>query len=114
VKPLGLGITLAIVLVPVVTFAIGIQVHSDPVNADQKRPDLATIFNGNYHQEIDRYGTVSRTAYDVSGRVIGVQVGTYHPGEPNGMVVEMTYLKPDADHPQGQAFDGGGNPMPLY
>jgi hypothetical protein len=28
--------------------------------------------------------------------VIGVQVGTYRPGEPSGMVVEMTYLEPDA------------------
>jgi YD repeat-containing protein len=94
--------------------AIGILVHRDPVIADQARPDLGTIFNGNYHQEIDRFGTVSRTAYDASGRVIGVQVGTYAPGAPNGMAVELTYLQPDARHPQGQAFDGDGNPTPLH
>jgi hypothetical protein len=75
----------------VVTLAIGIQVHSDPVIADQGRPDLATAFNGNYDQEIDRFGTVNRTAYDVSGRAIGVQVGTYNRSVPNGMTIEKTY-----------------------
>jgi hypothetical protein len=46
--------------------------------------------------------------------VIGTQVGTYRPSAPNGMIVEMTYLQPDAEHPRGQAFDGDGNPMPLH
>ena len=102
-RPFSLGITLA----------IGILVHIDPAIADQ-RPDLATIFDGNYQQIIDPSGTVSRAAFDGSGRLIGVQVGTYSPGEPNGMVVEMTYLEPDAKHPLGQAFDGAGNTMPLH
>ena len=97
-----------------ITLAIGILVHSDPVIADQRYPDPGTIFNRNYHQEIDRFGTVSRTAYDASGRVIGIQIGTYRPGEPNGMTIEMTYLEPDAEHPRGQSFDGAGNPMPLH
>jgi hypothetical protein len=30
------------------------------------------------------------------------------------MVVEMTYLEPDAEHPLGQAFDGAGNPTLLH
>jgi hypothetical protein len=30
------------------------------------------------------------------------------------MVVELTYLEPDAGHPHGQAFDGAGKPMPLH
>jgi hypothetical protein len=30
------------------------------------------------------------------------------------MIVEMTYLKPDAEHPQGQAFDGEDKRMPLH
>jgi hypothetical protein len=30
------------------------------------------------------------------------------------MTVEMTYLEPDAEHSQGQAFDGAGNPTPLH
>ena len=78
---------------------------------EQKRPNLAVIFTtGNYEQWIDRFGTVSRSAFDASGRRIGTQVG--HAG-PNGIVVEMTYLEPDADHPLGQAFDGGGYPIPL-
>jgi hypothetical protein len=93
--------------------AIGILVHSDAVIADQECPDLATMFDRNYHQEMDQFGTVSRTAYDASGRVIGVQIGTYRPGEPNGMTIEMTYLEPDAEHPRGQSFDGAGKPMPL-
>jgi YD repeat-containing protein len=110
-KPFSLGITLAIGIP--VSLAIGILVHSDPAIADQ-RPDLATIFNGNYQQIIDPSGTVSRAAFDGSGRLIGVQVGTYSPGEPNGMKIEETYLEPDAKHPLGQAFDGAGNPMPLH
>jgi hypothetical protein len=104
VRCFGLGITLA----------IGILALSDPVIADQEHPDLAAIFNRNYHQEIDQFGTVSRTAYDASGRVIGIQIGTYCSGAPNGMTIEMTYLKPDAEHPRGQAFDGAGNPTPLH
>jgi hypothetical protein len=56
-----------------ITLAIGILVHSDPVIADQARPDLGTIFNRNYHQVIDRFGTVSRAAFDESGRLIGVR-----------------------------------------
>ena len=110
-KPFSLGRTLAIGIP--VSLAIGILVHIDPTIADQ-RPDLATIFNGNYQQSIDSYGTVSRAAFDGSGRLIGVQVGTYSPGEPNGMKIEETYLEPDAKHPLGQAFGGAGNPMPLH
>jgi hypothetical protein len=94
--------------------AIGILVHSDTVIADQESPDLATMFDRNYHQAMDQFGTVSRTAYDASGRVIGVQIGTYRPGEPNRMTIEMTYLEPDAEHPRGQSFDGAGKPMPLH
>jgi hypothetical protein len=97
-----------------ITVAIGILVHSGAIIADEGRPDLKTIFNRNYHQQIDRFGTVSRTAYDASGRVIGTQIGSYSPGEPNGMTVEMTYLEPDAEHPLGREFDGAGNPMPLH
>ena len=82
---------------------------------EEKRPDLGAIFtNGNYCQYIDRFGTVARTAFDASGNRIGTQVGTYRRGAPNGMVVEMTYLVPDADHPLGQTFDGAGNPMLLH
>jgi hypothetical protein len=90
--------------------------RSEPVNAvtaEQKQPDLTAIFNGNYQQLIDQFGTVSRTAFDASGRRIGTQLGTYRPGARNGMLVEMTYLEPDAEHPRGQAFDGAGNPMPV-
>ena len=80
---------------------------------DQKRPNLAAIFNsGNYTQYIDQFGTVARAVFDASGKRIGTQLGTYRHGAPNGMVVEMTYLEPDAEHPLGQAFDGAGNPMP--
>lgn len=93
--------------------------HSAPVSAPgkriaiERRPDLTAIFtNGNYQQWIDRFGTVSRSAFDASGKRIGTQVG--HAGGPNGIVVEMTYLEPDADHPLGEAFDGAGNPMPLH
>ena len=81
--------------------------------AVERRPDLTAIFsNGNYQQWIDRFGTVSRSTFDASGRRIGTQVG--HVGGPNGIVVEMTYLMPDAGHPLGQAFDFAGNPMPLH
>ena len=97
-----------------ITLAIGILVRSDPVIADQAHPDLGAIFNGNYQQTIDPFGTVSRAAFDGSGRLIGVQIGAYDPGQPNGMTIEMTYLEPDAEHPQGQSFDGAGNPMPLH
>src|SRR5262245_19443269 len=96
-----------------IALAVGILVRGGPVMAEQGRPDLAALFNGNYHQEVDAFGTVSRTAYDASGRVIGTQIGTYRPGAPAGMVVERTYLRPDAEHPLGQAFDGAGNPIPL-
>jgi hypothetical protein len=88
--------------------------RSNSVTAERKRPDLTAIFtNGNYQQLIDRFGNVSRTAFDASGRRIGTQVGTYRLGASNGMLVEMTYLEPDAEHPRGQAFDGAGNPMPV-
>ena len=101
----------------VLGFGLGILAHVHgavvaPVARDQKRPDLTAIFtNGNYQQWIDRFGTVSRSAFDASGKRIGTQVG--HAGGPNGIVVEMTYLEPDADHPLGQAFDGAGDPVPL-
>jgi hypothetical protein len=103
---------------------IGLMVYfytsrSAPVSAPAKpvaierRPDLTAIFTtGNYQQWIDRFGTVSRSAFDASGKRIGTQVG--HAGGPNGIVVEMTYLEPDADHPLGQAFDGARNPMALH
>jgi hypothetical protein len=98
-----------------VALAIGVLAHSNSVTAVQKRSDA--IFNdGRYHyqQIVDLFGTVSRTATAASGRVIGTQVGTYSHDAPNGMVVEMTYLQPDAEHPDGQAFDGDGNPLPLH
>jgi hypothetical protein len=63
---------------------------------------------------VDPYGNVSRTAFNASGRRIGTEVGTYRPGEPNGMTIEMTYLEPDAEHPRGQAFDDAVNPVPLH
>jgi hypothetical protein len=91
------------------------QNRSAPVKPaiEHKRPNLVAIFaNGSYQQWIDRFGTVSRSAFDASGNRIGTQVG--HVGGPNGIVVEMTYLVPDADHPLGQAFDGAGNPTPLH
>jgi hypothetical protein len=90
--------------------------HNQPVKPaiEQKRPNLAATFNsGNYTQYIDQFGTVARAAFDASGRRIGTQVGTYDHGAPDRMVVEMTYLEPDAEHPLGQAFDAAGNPMPL-
>ena len=84
------------------------------VVVEGRSPDLKAIFaNGNYQQCIDQFGTVSRTAFDGSGQRIGTQVGNYLRGAPYGMLVEVTYLVPDADHPFGQAFDGAGNPMPL-
>jgi hypothetical protein len=90
---------------------------SEPVNAviaNQLRPDLTAIFTkGNYSQYLDQFGTVARAAFDGSGNRIGTQICTYSHDAPNGMVVEMTYLEPDADHPLGQSFDGAGNPMPL-
>ena len=80
---------------------------------EQKRPNLEAIFNsGNYTQYIDQFGTVARAVFDASGKRIGTQLGTYRQGAPNGMVVERSYLEPDAEHPLGQAFDGAGNPMP--
>jgi hypothetical protein len=91
--------------------------YSAPVKPviGQKRPDLTAIFTkGNYTQYADQFGTVARAAFDASGKRIGVQVGKYSHDAPNGMVVEMTYLEPDAEHPLGQAFDGAGNPMPLH
>lgn len=103
--------------------AIGFLVYYAGVNRGQpvkpaivqKRPNLAAIFSsGNYTQYIDQLGTVARTAFDASGKRIGTQVGTHHHGAPGGMVVEMTYLEPDAEHPLGQAFDGNGDPMPLH
>ena len=84
--------------------------------ASAERPNLAAIFNGNgnYQQIADQFGTVSRVAFDASGHRIGVQIGRYDRGSPNGMSIEMTYLEPDAEHPQGRAFDGAGNPTPLH
>ena len=63
---------------------------------------------------VDQFGRLARAAFDASGKRVGTQVGTYRRGAPNGMVVEMTYLEPDAGHPLGQAFGGDGNPMPLH
>jgi hypothetical protein len=107
-------LTFFLVLGLMVYFYAG-QNRSAPVKPtiEQKGPDRAAIFtSGNYQQWIDRFGTVSRSAFDASGKRIGTQVG--HAGGPNGIVVEMTYLEPDADHPLGQAFDGAGNPMQLH
>ena len=83
-----------------------------PIPGVAQRLD-SSIFNGNYTQYTDQFGNAARAAFDVSGRRIGVQVGKYSHEAPNGMVVEMTYLEPDADHPLGQAFDAAGNPKPL-
>ena len=83
-------------------------------SASVERSNLAAIFNGNYQQISDQFGTVSRTAFDASGHRIGVQIGRYDPSSPNRMTVEMIYLEPDDEHPQGQAFDGAGNPTPLH
>jgi hypothetical protein len=107
-------LTFFLVLGLMVYFYAG-QNRSAPVKPtiEQKHPDRAAIFtSGNYQQWIDRFGTVSRSAFDASGKRIGTQVG--HAAGPNGIVVEMTYFEPDADHPLGQAFDGAGNPMQLH
>src|SRR6516162_2266045 len=91
------------------------QNRSAPVKSarEQKHPNLAAIFYGNCNcqQVVDHFGNVSLSAFDASGNRIGTQVG--HVGGPSGIVVEMTYLVPDADHPLGQAFDGQGKPMRL-
>ena len=111
------------IFVIVIFFVVsGLMIHvypgqngsaSEKLAIEQKRPNLAAVFYGNCNcqQWIDRFGTVSLTAFDPSGKRIGTQVG--HVGGPNGIVVEMTYLAADADHPLGQAFDGQGNPIPL-
>ena len=113
-----LAFLLVLVLVLGLLIYIGLK-QSAPVNAPgnpvaaERRPDLTAIFTkGNYQQWIDRFGTVSRSAFDASGNRMGTQVG--HVGGPNGIVVEMSYLEPDADHPLGQAFDSAGNPIPLH
>jgi hypothetical protein len=87
---------------------------SGNIVTEHKRPDLAAIFGGNCNcqQLADHFGNVSRSAFDASGNRIGTQVG--HVGGPRGIVVETTFLVPDAQHPWGQAFDGQGNPMPLH
>jgi hypothetical protein len=76
------------------------------VIADQGPPDLAPIFNSNYHyyQTVDFWNNVSCNAIDASAHVIDSQFGTYTRDEPNGITVGPTYLQPDAAHPQGQAF----------
>jgi hypothetical protein len=105
--------TAVIALSPLlITVPIGHFGHN-AASADQARPNLTAIFNGNYQQVADRFGTVSRVAFDTSGRRIGVQIGRYNHDSLNGMTVEMTYLEPDATHPRGQAFDGAGKPAPL-
>jgi hypothetical protein len=81
---------------------------------EQKCPNLSAIFNGRCTQYVDQFGNAARAAFDASGKRIGVQVGRYSHDAPNGMVVEMTYLEPDADHPLGRAFDDAGDPMPLH
>ena len=104
------------VLIGLVVYYAGLN-HNAPSKPviEQKRPNLTAMFNsGNYTQYIDQFGTVARAAFDASGKRIGVQVGKYSHDAPKGMVVEMTYLEPDADHPLGRAFDGAGNPMPLH
>ena len=80
------------------------------------RSDLGAIFGDHCRclQVSDQFGTISRTAFEESGRRIGTQVGTYDPAESNKMTVEMTYLEPDAKHPFGQAFDGAGNSTPVH
>jgi hypothetical protein len=108
-----------ITLVVGIAFAVtahNVGVLRQPVAAPvgAPRPNLAAIFSHNYKQYVDHFGNAARTAFDESGRIIGTQVGTYRPGEPDGMIVDMTYLQPDAEHPRGQAFDGSGKPMPLH
>jgi hypothetical protein len=78
---------------------------------DQRRPDLAAMFNGRYTQYVDHFGNAARAAFDASGNRLGVQVGKYSHDAPNEMIVEMVYLEPDTDHSLGQVFDAAGNPM---
>jgi hypothetical protein len=108
-------VRLLIFVLVIVVMAILYVGHRDtPVRPpiEHKHPDLVAIFGTcNCQQWIDRFGTVSRSAFDASGRRIGTQVG--HVGGPRGIVVEMTYLEPDAEYPLGQAFDGQGKPMRL-
>ena len=111
-----LRLSIFFVVIGLLVYYAGLN-HSAPVKPviDQKRPDLTAIFTkGNYTQYADQFGNVARAAFDVSGKRIGVQVGKYSHDAPNGMVVEMTYLESDAEHPLGQAFDGAGNPMPWH
>lgn len=111
-----LRLSIFVVVIGLLVYYAGLN-HSAPVKPviEQKRGDLMAIFTkGNYTQYADRFGTVARAAFDASGKRIGVQVGKYSHDAPNGMVVEMTYLEPDAEHPLGQAFDGSGSPMPLH
>lgn len=106
-----------IIALPVLVLVPVGRLGSNAASADQGRLNLAAIFGGHCSsclQVADQFGTVSRTAFDTSGRRIGTQVGTYDPEEPNKMRVEMTYLVPDPEHPFGQAFDGDGNPTPLH
>jgi len=106
---------ISFIVLGLVVYFYASQNRSVPVKPaiEQKRPNLAAIFYGNCNcqQVVDHFGNVSRSAFDASGNRIGTQVG--HVGGPSGIVVEMTYLVPDADNPLGQAFDGDGNPMPL-
>jgi hypothetical protein len=101
-------------LSPALALLLRITPGSHPAKAE--RPNLAVTFNDGNWQQIgpDQFGTVGRAAFDAAGHRIGVQVGRYNPDSPSRMTVEMTYLEPDAEHPQGQAFDGGGNPTPLH
>ena len=95
--------------------ALGVSVLAHSAIAGQERPDLTAIFNRNYHAQIDRLGTVSRTAYDdATGRVIGIQIGTYRTGKPNGMTVESIYVEPTPGHPGGQVFDSKGRTGRLH
>ena len=100
----------AIIVFAPIFALLPIENSSRPASVEY--PNLAMIFSGNYQQIADQFGTVSRSAFDASGRRMGTQVG--HVGGPNGIVVETTYLEPDSDHPLGQAFDGAGNPLPLH
>ena len=103
----------AIIALLALGFETGAAVDSSGPN--KERADLGAIFGDHCRclQVIDQFGTISRSAFDKSDRRIGIQVGTYNPGERNKMTVEMTYLEPDATHPRGRAFDGAGNPTPL-
>ena len=111
---MNLFILVFFLVIGLLVYDVGLNRGASVSTVVVEGPDLKAIFaNGNYQQVIDQFGTVSRTAFDGSGQRIGTQVGTYLRGAPNGMLVEMTYLVPDTDHPFGQAFDGAGNPMPL-